>query len=206
MVSAAGADALRRGEFELVLGELHVAVNTLGASLFVDQHPDPAELLDPTTGDHPDPGLVPPLPEEHRSRLSTRIRHCLVRPEDYYVALVDDTADPHRPRTLRSADVRVQSRADRLVAVLPDGAGFDVLDVFSHVLTTLVVDGFRLLPDGDHPRVTVDRMTVARETWRFPVAGHGFADGKTGARRFVGTRAWRREHGLPRFVFVVSPA
>ncbi|XVS61717.1 lantibiotic dehydratase [Actinosynnema sp. CA-299493] len=196
-----------RGEFGLVLGELHVAMNTLGASLYLDQHPDRSELVELTTRDVPGPRLLPLLPKEHRSRLSTRVRQSLVRPEDYYVALVDDTADPHRPRSLRSADVRVELRDDELVAVLPDGAVFPVADVFGHVLTTLVVDGFRVLPEADHtPRVSVGRLVVSRETWRFPVAELGFADAKTEARRFVGARAWRARHDLPRFVFFTSPA
>ncbi|WP_367127249.1 lantibiotic dehydratase [Saccharothrix sp. HUAS TT1] len=207
MIAAAGVDAVRRGEFDLVLGELHVAMNTLGASLYLDQHPDRSELVGLTTRDVPGPRLLPLLPKEHRSRLSTRVRQSLVRPEDYCVALVDDTADPHRPRTPRSADVRVELRDDELVAVLPDGAVFPVADVFGHVLTTLVVDGFRVLPEADHtPRVRVGGLVVSRETWRFPVAELGFADAKTEARRFVGARAWRAGHDLPRFVFFTSPA
>jgi hypothetical protein len=207
MIAARGADAVGRGEFELVLGELHVAMNTLGASLYLSQHPRPADLFELTTADQPGPRLLPLLPKEHRARLSTRIRPALVRPEDYYVALVDFTADARRPRTLSSADVMVDRQADRLVAVLPDGAVFDAADVFSHVLTTLVVDRFQILPEDDHtPRVTVDTMVVARETWRFRPGELAFADEKTEARRFVRARRWRAERQLPRFVFVTSPA
>ncbi|MFD0269090.1 lantibiotic dehydratase [Streptomyces sp. NPDC127106] len=208
MVAAAGAEAVARGDFELVLGELHVASNTLGASLFVHQHPDPEELLRLTDRDHPGPRLLPLLPKEHRSRLSARIRNSLVRPEDYYVALVDFTADPARPRTVLSADVAVVERADgALAVVLPDGAEFPAVDVFSHVLTTLAMDLFQLLPDGaEHsPRVTVDRLVVARETWRLPPADLDFAGEKDEARRFVRARRWRERHGLPRFVFTVLP-
>lgn len=191
---------------DLVLGELHVASNTLGSSLFVNQHPEPAELLAATTVDHPDPRLLPVLPKEHRSRLSARIRHSLVRDEDYHVSLVDHTVDPARPRTVLSADVQVAEREGGLVAVLPDGAEFDLADVFSHVLTTTVMDLFRLLPESDHaPRVTVDRMVVARETWRFSADELAFASDKSEARRFTLGRRWRAGRQLPRFVFVVSP-
>ncbi len=190
----------------LVLGELHVASNTLGASLFVNQHPALGELLAETTADFPGPRLLPMLPKEHRSRLSARIRYSLDRPEDYYVALVDHTADPKRGRTVLSADVRVEERGDRLVAVLPDSTEFDVLDVFGHVLTTLAMDLFRIMPDADHtPRVTVDRLVVARESWSVPVEELGFTAEKSEARRFVLGRRWRESLGLPRFVFVVSP-
>ncbi|MFL3871366.1 hypothetical protein LT966_32970, partial [Streptomyces griseobrunneus] len=78
----------------------------------------------------------------------------LVRPEDYYVALMELTADPHRDRTVLSADAHVVLRDGRPVVVLPGGAEFPVTDVFGHVLTTLAMDLFRLFPDADHvPRV-----------------------------------------------------
>ncbi|MFJ3204558.1 lantibiotic dehydratase [Streptomyces sp. NPDC086989] len=206
MIAASGERAVARGDFELVLGELHVAANTLGASLFVNQHPDAAELARLTDRDHPGPRLMPLLPKEHRSRLSARIRHSLVRPEDYYVALVDFTADPGRPRTVLSADVTVTEGADgELAVVLPDGSQFPAVDVFSHVLTTLAMDLFQILPDGaEHsPRVTVDRLVVARETWRLSPSDMDFAEEKDEARRFVRARQWRERRGLPRFVFVV---
>ncbi|MFI6146438.1 lantibiotic dehydratase [Streptomyces sp. NPDC051109] len=208
MIAASGEQAVSRGDFELVLGELHVAANTLGSSLFVNQHPDAEELLGLTGRDHPGPRLLPLLPKEHRSRLSARTRQVLVRPEDYYVALVDFTADPGRPRTVLSADVAVTERADgELAVVLPDGSEFPAVDVFSHVLTTLAMDLFQILPDGADrsPRVTVDRLVVARETWRLPPSDMDFAEEKDEARRFVRARQWRERRELPRFVFVVLP-
>ncbi|MFJ9790522.1 lantibiotic dehydratase [Streptomyces globosus] len=208
MIAASGPEAAARGDFELVLGELHVAANTLGASLFVHQHPDPGRLLAETGRDHPGPRLLPLLPKEHRSRLSARIRNALVRPEDYYVALVDFTADPARPRTVLSADVAVVERAGgELAVVLPDGAAFPAVEVFSHVLTTLAMDLFRLVPDDARhsPRVTVDRLVVARETWRMTAAELDFAEEKDEARRFVRARRRRAETGLPRFAFAVLP-
>ncbi|MFP8908025.1 lantibiotic dehydratase [Streptomyces atacamensis] len=208
MIAAEGAEAVARGDFELVLGELHLAANTLGASLFVHQHPDPGELTALTDRDHPGPRLMPLLPKEHRSRLSARIRHALVRPRDHQVALLDFTADPARPRTVNSADVTVREREDgELAVVLPDGAEFAAVDVFSHVLTTLAMDLFQVLPEAAHsPRITVDRLVVARETWRIPAGSTDFAAEKDEARRFVRARQWREETGLPRFVFVASPA
>ncbi|GHH90470.1 lantibiotic dehydratase [Streptomyces capillispiralis] len=206
MVVADGTEAVARGDFTLVLGELHLAANTLGASLFTHQHPDVGELLRLTDRDHPGPRLLPLLPKEHRARLSTRVRHTLIRPEDYQVALTDFTADPTRPRAVRSADAVVEEHGGDLVVRLPDGARFPVTDVFSHVLTTLSMDLFQLLPQADHtPRVTLDRLVVARETWRLPAAGADFADDKDEARRFVRARRWRARLGLPRYVFVVSP-
>ncbi|MFC4590843.1 lantibiotic dehydratase family protein [Sphaerisporangium corydalis] len=207
LVVADDAEAVNRGEFELALGELHLAINTLGASLFVNQHPDRDELIGLTDLDHPGPRLMPLQPKEHRARLSARTRYSLVRDQDYCVALADSSADPHRPRTIPSADVVVRDDDGRLVAVLPDGNVFDLVNIFSQGLTMLVLDMFRIVPeDVDHfPRVTIDRMMVARETWRFDPSTMDFADEKNEAKRFVRAGRWREAQDLPRYVFVVSP-
>jgi hypothetical protein len=200
--------AVARGEYELVLGELHCAMNTVAQSLFAMQHEDIRELFAETTADFPEPRLTPMLPNELPQRGSVRNRQALIRDEDYYVAFVDHTIDPLRPRTAMSADVRVVDRDGRLIAVLPDGSEFDLLDAYGHALTNQIMDKFTVRPEADHtPRISVDRMIVARETWRFAADDEdlGFADEKNEARRFVRTGSWRRRHGLPRFVFVVSP-
>ncbi|QKV98438.1 lantibiotic dehydratase [Streptomyces sp. NA02536] len=207
LVVADDADALARGDVDLVLGEMHCALNTMGASLFVHQHPDRDRLLAETTRDFPGPRLLPTLPKELPLRWSTRSRPSLDRPQDHYVTLVDQTGDPHRPNSVPSADVRVEDRDGRLTAVLPDGTVHDVLDAYANTLTQRVMDRFTLRPEGEHtPRITIDRMTVARETWQLPVGEVDFADEKSEATRFVRARHWQRRHDLPRFVFVVSPA
>ncbi|MGC4998830.1 lantibiotic dehydratase [Streptomyces sp. DT195] len=206
LVVAEDDDALARGDVELVLGEMHCALNTMGASLFVHQHPDRDELIAETTRDFPGPRLLPMLPKELPLKWSARSRPSLDRPEDHYVALVDQTGDPHRPRTVASADVTVEDRDGRLVAVLPDGTAYDVLDAYANTLTQRVMDRFTLRPEGEHtPRITVDRVIVARETWQLPVADADFADEKAEAARFVRARHWQRRNDLPRYVFVVSP-
>ena len=143
---------------------------------------------------------------DEKRRAVMRALEALMRPEDYHVGMVDYTADPRRPRTVMAADVAVQERDGRLVAVLPDGAVFSLLDVFGNALTNRVMDRFTLRSDADHsPRVTVDRMVVARETWRCTADELTFAAEKAEAKRFVLARRWRDARELPRFVFVVSP-
>ncbi|MEV8532127.1 lantibiotic dehydratase [Streptomyces sp. NPDC051211] len=206
LVLAEDRAAVARGEFELVLGEMHSALNTMGASLFVHQHPDRDELLAETTRDFPGPRLLPQLPKELPLKWSARSRPSLDRPEDYYVAVIDDTGDPHRPRTVLGADAVVEDRDGALVVVLPDGAVFDLLDVYANTLTQRVMDRFTLRPEGEHtPRITIDKMVVARETWSVPVSELAFAEEKSEAKRYVRARHWQAGRELPRFVFVVSP-
>ncbi|OLR93110.1 lantibiotic dehydratase [Actinokineospora bangkokensis] len=207
LVVARDAADVERGDFELLVGEMHVAMNTIGASLFVLQHPDQASLLAETDRDFPLPRVMPMLPKELPPRWSARSRPALGRPVDYFVGNVDHTGDPAHDRNVAAADAVVEPRGEELVVVLPDGTEFDVLDVFGNALTNKVMDRFSIRGDADHsPRITIDRVVVARETWRFDAAGVGFTEEKDEARRFVRARWWREELGLPRFAFVVSPA
>ena len=45
MIAAASPQAIREGHYQFVMGELHMAANTLSSSLFVAQHPTPDELF-----------------------------------------------------------------------------------------------------------------------------------------------------------------
>ena len=58
MIAAESAEALARGEFQLVLGEMHVGSNTLATWLMVEQHPEPEKLIEQLRLDLTEPLLV----------------------------------------------------------------------------------------------------------------------------------------------------
>lgn len=219
MLAAADTDAIARGEFVAVLGETHLAIASYRHNFFVTQHPAPDELLACVDTDMPGPRLLPVLPKESPSRLNVRTHPGLIRDTDYLVALFRNTADPHRPRLLMSADLPVEyaeyeeggrdadSGAGRLVVRLPDGTVTDVLDAFSESLTELVIDSCKMFDGAARhtPRVSFDRLVVCRETWRFDPATLAFAAEPDEALRYLRARRWQRGHGLPRHVFVKSP-
>jgi hypothetical protein len=211
MLAAADVDAIARGDFEAVLGETHLAVASYRHNCFVTQHPDPGELLACIDADMPSPRLLPVLPKESGPRLNVRTQSALTRDSDYLVALFRNTADPCRPRLLMSGDLlaeRVGGDDDegRLIVRLPDGTVTDVLDAFAEALMDLVIDSCKMFKATRHtPRVSFDRLVVCRETWRFDPGELAFAAEAEEALRYLGTRRWQRENGLPRHVFVKSP-
>jgi hypothetical protein len=206
MLAAADVAAINRGDFQVVLGETHLAIASLRHNCFVTQHPAPEELLACIDTDMPLPRLLPVLPKEG-PRLGVRTHPGLIRDLDYCVALFRNTSDPHRPRLLMSGDLPVDEDGDgQLTVRLPDGTAADVLDAFSEALMDLVVDSFKMFKAAAHtPRVNFDRLVVGRETWRFDPAALGFAAETDEALRYLRTRRWQRETGLPRRVFVKSP-
>lgn len=207
MVAARDADALAAGDFRLVLGEAHMAVNTQRSNHFVTQHPDPAALLRQVDEDFPAPRLLPALPKDGPLGLPIRTMPGLVRDGDLIVEFNHHSVAADRPGLVLGGDATVAEVDGELVVVLPSGATFDILDVFAELLMDEVKDELRLYPDAPHaPRVVVDRLVVARETWRFDPADLDWAAEPDEARRFVRARRFQARHGLPRHVFVKAAA
>ncbi|HXL91736.1 MAG TPA: lantibiotic dehydratase [Streptosporangiaceae bacterium] len=71
MIAAASPGEAERGNFLLVLGELHVAMNTLESRALVEQHPDPARLVAADQADHGGRRIVP-IPAKDYPNVSSR--------------------------------------------------------------------------------------------------------------------------------------
>jgi hypothetical protein len=207
MVSATDLNAVHNGDFTLVLGEVHMATNTMGSNCLVTQHPDKADLLACVDEDFPEPRLLMVLPKESPPQLTVRNHPALIRDRDILLEVNHHTVAADRPGLVLSRDVEVMETAGTVVARLPGGEVFDLLDVFAEMLTSMVINRFQLLADRPHsPRVKIDRLVVARESWRLDPADLDFAAEKDEAARFVRTREWAAALGLPRYVFVKSDA
>ena len=69
-----------------------------------------------------------------------------------------------------------------------------------------VVNSFGMASDDAHtPRVSIDRLVISRETWRFHAEELEFAFEKLDSHRFLGAARWAKQFGIPRFVFYKSP-
>ncbi|MER7584618.1 lantibiotic dehydratase [Kitasatospora sp. NPDC097691] len=203
MIAAKDPEAVAAGDYQLVMGELHVGVNTLRNLLFVDQHPDPEALERATLADMSAPRVRPVLPKEWFYSTRTTIR--LFTDRDYHLLLGDEGSWlTGHPRALNAAEVRIGLRDGRVVARTgADGPELDLVELLAEAIGFKVTSRFQPMPARRHtPRVTVDRLVVSRESWRFNPAELAFAREKDEAARFTAARAWAREHGIPRFVFV----
>jgi hypothetical protein len=207
MVSATDLNALRSGDVTLVLGEVHMATNTMGSNCFVTQHADKADLLSCVDKDFPEPRLLMVLPKESPLGLTVRTHPALIRDRDILLEVNHHTVAADRPGLVVSRDIEVMETEGTVVARLPGGEVFDFLDVFAEMLTSMVINQFQLFTDRPHtPRIKIDQLVVSRESWRFNAAELDFAAEKDEAARFVRTRAWAAALGIPRHVFVKSNA
>jgi hypothetical protein len=175
MIAAESAEALLAGRFQLVLGEIHSGANTLDYRSMIGLHRQPAEMYACLERDHPEPRLLVALPRESRPRLTIRAHPELIRDFDYHLVLMPHVPQPTRGRITAGADVAVMAKGESLCLVLPDGAHFDVMDLFTGVLKAEVAQVFDLYPPGYRPRITIDDMVVSRQRWSIPATEFDFA-------------------------------
>ncbi|HKR15464.1 MAG TPA: lantibiotic dehydratase [Pyrinomonadaceae bacterium] len=204
MIVAENVEAIQRGDYHFVMGELHVATNTLCASSFCSQHPAPNELLDYFESDLPEMRAVPmQLAEFLTSRTTIR----LVPRDAYRIEFQKESFTPDRSKALAIADLVVEECAGELMVRTRDGRmSFEIIEVFGGLLSGLVVDLFKLLPSESHtPRVTIDDVTIMREAWNFGPATMSWAFAKDENERYLACRRWVEEQKLPSRVFVKVP-
>ncbi|SCL60076.1 Lantibiotic dehydratase, C terminus [Micromonospora eburnea] len=207
MIAARGPEAMARGDYLLVLGELHLASNTVESRLFVEQHEDPTWLLRADEADHGDRRVYLSSPK-HWQAVNSRTYppSALMSPRYTYWSLHPDAGGtPAEP--LPAARLVVERTDGELVVRTRDGnRRLDLLEVVGELLSAAVVNGFRPLPPAAHrPRVTIDRLVLARESWSIDATEISWASIKKEADRYLAARAWLTEQGLPERAFYKVP-
>lgn len=204
MIVASSAEAIQRGDYELVMGEVHVGANTLKASCFVAQHPDPDELTRWYTKDMPEPQLIPVSTKEHSFSRAYSMIHSR---DDFRLLVAKDTYTLPGENSVPISSLVVEDTSCGLRLRTRDGKhSFEILEACASVMVGQVIQRFGLLGSGRYnPRINFDNLVVARETKRFESKELEFAMVKDESERFLAARRWARSQGLPRFVFVKVP-
>ncbi|MEV4658608.1 thioesterase domain-containing protein [Micromonospora sp. NPDC049301] len=200
-ICAADADALARGDYTVVLGELHAAWSSFDCQVFTPSHPDVERLRAALAADL-GPDRIRLLFPTDWPRRTSRVAEALIGPTDRQLAFAPaPNAEPQR--VLPTVALSVHDEDGRLVVAAADGRRWPLTEVFANLLSTHAVDGFKLVAAAPYtPRITLDRLVVARQTWRTTVGASGLGT-VTGERaRFLAVRDWRRRLGLPEQVYV----
>jgi hypothetical protein len=208
MIAAPSVEAVNEGRFLAVLGEVHIAINTLQARVFVEQSSDPAAMLAAEASDH-HAGRLIGLPAKGSRGVTSRTHpSALLAPKfTYWVMHPDPT---NRPGELIPAGAltvgtnesneltvsHVDGREFRLSEVIGESLSWVAMNAFAPVAATAVSDGV-----WRRPRVTVDRLVIARESWRFRAGAADWARLRSGPQRFRAARRWRLDWDLPERAF-----
>ncbi|MGB3442380.1 MAG: lantibiotic dehydratase [Actinophytocola sp.] len=200
-VCAAGPEALARGEFLVVLGEMHTAWASFDCDVFTPAHPDIERLRAALAEDLGTRRVRPMFPSDWPRRTS-RVAESLTGPTDVRLAFAR-APGAGLERVLATTALELSEVDGELVVVEPTGLARPVVEVFSQLIAIHAVDAFKLTSPSQHtPRITVDRLVVSRETWRATAGATGLATVIGERERYLAVRRWRAALGLPDAVFV----
>jgi hypothetical protein len=196
-ICAGSVTALARGEFTIVLGELHAMWPTLDNASVADRHPEPARLRAAATADI-GPQIVP-FYASWCPQFTPRMAS--VRSDDYQLAFTPESgADP--ARLLPAMTITVTEQDGELIAAAGDGRRWPLLAMFAMPMAWSGSDLFKLARPGRHiPRITIDRLVVVRESWRTTVA-EAWPTRSGGLPEYLAARRLRLALGLPEKLFV----
>ncbi len=228
MIAAASPGEVERGNFLLVLGEIHLASNTLEGRFLAGQHPDPARLVAAEQADR-GPRRIVIIQEKNHPNVTSRTSppSAILGPGQLYwsSASTDSFDPPDSDTVLPGTAMSVVRRGEDLVvqlvpsgtglplgAELPPGAGLpsgtelDFFEVIGDAMIEVVVNAFQpVAPAAHRPRITIGKFVLSREQWTFQVADSGWAFAKDERERYYLARRWRAEHQLPERVFYRVP-
>jgi hypothetical protein len=203
MLAASGLDAIERGDYLWVMGELHISANPIGVPLFMMHHPSPESFLEAANRDMSEPRLIPVIPKAWFDS-NARLIPILSTAKDYRVVLTPEPHDVPRSQVVPIGGLVVEETGGRLVVRTRDGrVQFDLIEAFADVLRSQAANFFKIFPRRKHtPRVTIDNLVIQREAWSFSPSEIPFLDEGSEASQFVAARRWAADERLPRFVFV----
>ena len=210
MIAAACPGEVERGNFLLVLGEIHLASNTLESRSSVEQHPDPARLIAAEGADR-GPQRIVAIPAKDHPNVNSRLSppSAVLGPGQlYWSSAITGSLDPPESDTVMpgAAMTVVRRGGDLVVQVMPSGAELDFFEVIADAMIEVVVNAFQpAAPAAHRPRITIDRFVLSREQWVFQVADSAWAFAKDEQERFYQARRWRQDHDLPERVFYRVP-
>lgn len=203
MLAATSMDALRRGDFLAVLGELHAAANNVLTPFALKEHPQAAVLLRARSLDVPPPRIAPIVPAAAAQRAAPWSMH----EGDMHLAIGMSVSWRAPERVLAVGDLVVTRDDGQLVVRERRGERhWHVLDFFESYVRHDSAGRFGVATKQRHsPRMSIGKLVVARESWTYEPSEIPFAQDDAGARRLLDANRWRVRHALPRFVFLKVP-
>lgn len=193
-----------------VLGELHVALNTLENRVFHTQAADRPALLAAAARDLTGGRILPLYPNDSPETTPRTYPPSAVHlPNDFlYWSHADDSGHPTGAPSLPAAGLLVNADGAGGLRVTDtvSGRSAGVLEFFAEFVTAVVVNHFRVREPALHSsRVRLDDLVVARRSWRLPAADL-VALGEGAGHRRLALRRHLEALGVPRYAFYMTAA
>jgi hypothetical protein len=198
LIAARGVDRIERGEYLVVLGELHVGLATIANPAVLAHCPWREEIVRRWDDDLAEP-LLWPVWSKKKSRAD------FSSPSHRDLELEMGDTRSHRPPSNRCtiAELDLVDEGSSLrIRSIDRRLDLDAVAFFDRHLTAEAHSRFALLPPLPHaPRITIDRLVVARERWICSTASILSRVPERQAERRAAVERWVEEMALPRRVF-----
>jgi hypothetical protein len=133
--------------------------------------------------------------------LTARLADLLVAPGDHRVGHAPAPVWD-REQLVSVSALTVSDVDGELTARDGRGRRWPLVELFGEFLGTFAADAYKLVGAAGHtPRVSIDRLVVARETWRTTIGDTGLSEVDRYADRYLAARRLGRALGLPDRVF-----
>lgn len=201
MICARDIEQINSGDFLYVMGELHLGVNTLMNSMFLRVSNKPAEIMKGFFEDFPNPRFIIVPPKE---MVTSRNYPLFNLAKDFYLGFTKNAVDLGKGNYLEISDLIVEKTDGELFVTSRDGKlKFPLKTVFADILSGICTNLFKMIEQTDHtPRITIDKLVVRREAWRFDFSELSFVFAKESRERFLEAQIFRRQRDLPKEVFI----
>ncbi|HMM74800.1 MAG TPA: lantibiotic dehydratase [Gammaproteobacteria bacterium] len=204
LIAAADLDAVERGEWQAVLGEIHPCTNLMIQTVTGKLCPVREAALAATARVQTEPELLPAIAREARGQ---RTAYSLELDHDYTIEYGANRAARRDARVLRIADLLVRDAGGGPVLALRDGSRcWPLAQFFGPQLRSIGISRFKpFTVDAHLPRLTLGRLVLQRESWCVPRAALAFVSLRDRAERWLALRDWAQTLGLPRHCFYRVP-
>ena len=140
IIAASDPESIERGEYELILGEMHLGTNCLNGVLFLAQHPRPEEIYEAIEADFPDP-RISPVPPKQWGDLTLRTSFEFTPPKDYRLEIAPETCGTDSGQPLSIGSLVVEDTDRGLMLKSRDGRiQFEIIEALGEFLSNLVMN------------------------------------------------------------------
>ncbi len=204
LLAARDLEAIERGEWQVVLGEIHPGTNLMMQTVTGKLCPVREATLAATARVQTESEILPAIAREargHRTAYSLELDH------DYVIEYGASLASRGGERVLRIAELVVRGGANGPVLALRDGSRqWPLIQFVGPQLRSIGISRFKPFAVERHlPRLTLGRLVLQRESWSVPRDALDFVTLRDRAERLLALRRWARALGLPRYCFYRVP-
>lgn len=204
LIDAVDAAAIENGDFTIVMGEFHCAINSSIVACLMEQHPQREDMYRLWEADFSEPCI---LPGTQRERFTVRNNRELAKASDYRLEWAPDVAGAPRAAKLLAGDLIAINRGGTVSICRRDRSEtFDLIEFFGQALSGISHFFFGLPTAGSYtPRIRIDDVVVARRQWKASPSALQPSKTRTPAERFLHIHQWIRAQGISRQCFVRTP-